>query len=176
LSWGPVRTLPGAAPEVARLTPLAINPGSPETIRVSTRASATEIRDSVSEQLQLTTLATSLLVAFLGAAAITFSTIADVSRRTPELGLRRAVGATPRDIVILILGETSMAGMVAGVVGAWLGLFGSTLAVVALGWQPVFDGLIWLVLPLIGIVVGAVAGIPPAVHAARTSPRAALVS
>jgi len=165
----------GASSFVATHLPKALKPHDPEGIQVFVAASSDSLRESVSARTRIGSIAIGALVAILGAAGIATSTSADVQRRIPELGLRRALGATPREILRLIISETALAGLVAGLAGAWIGLAMTTAVSIAISWVPVVDSRLWIGLPILGAAIGGISGVFPALRASRISPRAALV-
>ena len=169
-----VSTEDHASEVVAAQLPLLLLPDDPDAVQTFIAAHDRELRDSVSEQARLGSVATAVLVALIGAAGIAVSSSADVARRVPELGLRRALGATPRQILLLIIAETTIAGLAAGLAGAWCGLGASFLVSLSLGWDPIIDPRLWVGLPLLGALIGVVAGYWPALRASQISPRAAL--
>jgi len=104
-----------------------------------------------------------------------------VKERTKEIGVRKALGATPLSIISLVVAEglllTSLAGY-SGVVAGVLGLEAAGRAVSRLPnaplSQPEISLQVALVAVLVLIVAGVVAGIVPARHAARVHPVEAL--
>jgi putative ABC transport system permease protein len=116
----------------------------------------------------------SLLVGAVGILTIMTTTVAE---RAAEIGLLRAIGASPRQVLGLFLGEALLLSLLGGVLG--LLLVGLLLAGLHLGvpglplsLQPLF---LLLALLLAG-VVGVLAGIAPARRAARMHPVEALHS
>ena len=97
-----------------------------------------------------------------------------VRERTREIGLRRAVGARRRDILIQFLFESALLGALGGFIGVASGI-GASYAVAALG---LWDALIfWPAAGLglmVSISVGLTFGIVPALRAARLEPIEAL--
>jgi ABC-type antimicrobial peptide transport system permease subunit len=112
----------------------------------------------------------------VGAIGIANVTLVSVMERTGEIGLRRALGATRRHIALQFLLESSAIGIVGGILGASLG----TLVVVGVSayesWTPVLDPYVPFAAPLIGGLVGLLAGSYPALRAARMEPVEALRS
>jgi len=115
-------------------------------------------------------------VLIIAAASLTTAMASEVRRRTSELGLRRALGASGRQILILVISETAVVGLLAGIAGCWVGVGTVYVVALALDWIPVVNPLVWVVFPAFGAVIGALAGIVPARVAASISPRAALIT
>lgn len=103
--------------------------------------------------------------------------LVSVSERTWEIGLRRALGAQERDILLQFLAEAVLLALVGGLVGLAVGAAGSYG--ISLMVQPL-KGLVWVtadvVLIALGVssAVGIAAGIYPAWRAALLQPRSAL--
>jgi len=97
-----------------------------------------------------------------------------VNERRGEIGLRRAVGARKRDILVQFLLEAVCVATTGGILGIALGLLGLKLLSgymklpAAIMWQPIVAGLVS------AIVVGLIAGIQPAKKAANSHPIEAL--
>ena len=106
-----------------------------------------------------------------------------VRERTREIGIRKAVGAKPSSVVGMILQESVFITTVAGYLGLFLGvvlLEGINHALVALGAdlrffnRPEIDLRVALSALLVLILAGALAGLVPALKAARVKPAEAL--
>jgi ABC-type antimicrobial peptide transport system permease subunit len=133
------------------------------------------------EDRMVTTLAKPRLYAVVVATfALLASTIAGVglfgllsqlvAQRSRELGLRAALGAQPGDIVRLVLRQMSvisLVGISAGLRSAFVAV--SSLATVLYGVRP-RDPLTFAVVPMVLLVVAAVAAVVPARRAARVDP------
>jgi putative ABC transport system permease protein len=105
--------------------------------------------------------------------------------RTNEIGIMRAIGAAPRDIKKIFLGESIMIGFLGGVSGILLGIICSeilnwsfNLLASNLGGEPVrlFSYPIWFIafIILLSTIVGLVGGMWPARRAASMNPLEAL--
>ena len=112
--------------------------------------------------------------------ATTFAFV--VAQRRREIGLLRAIGATPSQIRRMLLGEALVVGVVASIAGAFLGLVGAPLlggwmvdaGMQARDWEPTTHALPIAGSILVGVIV-ALAGVWTASRrAARTSPLQAL--
>lgn len=115
----------------------------------------------------------SLLVGGIGILAVM---LISVRERTSEIGLRRALGATRRDVRLQFLFESGLLAGAGGILGVAAGVATATL-VSRLGyWQTVIS---WPTAPvgfLFSVAVGVVFGIYPAVQAASLEPIEALRS
>jgi putative ABC transport system permease protein len=109
-----------------------------------------------------------------GVGIVTIMTIA-VAERTSEIGLLVALGARPRTILGLFLGEAIALSALGGVLGLLLGIGLAQLIHFALPALPVHTPLIFVVLAeAIAIAIGLLAGVLPARRAARLDPVDAL--
>jgi putative ABC transport system permease protein len=109
----------------------------------------------------------SLLVGGIGIMNIMLAT---VSERTREIGIRRALGATKRDIIVQFLSETLMLTFIGGVLGIVLGSLIPFL-VTYFGRMPtVITGLSLVLAFGISAAVGVVFGMYPAYRAANMDP------
>jgi putative ABC transport system permease protein len=113
----------------------------------------------------------SLLVGGMGVMNIM---LASVLERTAEIGLRRALGATERDIKRQFLLETFTVSSIGGLIGIFFGFALSGAIAFFAGWTVGWS--LWAVLLSVGVcsLVGLVFGIYPAVQASRLNPIEAL--
>ena len=115
----------------------------------------------------------SLLVGGVGVSNIM---LVSVRERTKEIGLRKAVGARPRDIGVQFLLEAVLLTTLGGVIGMGLGI-GTAVLVAAL--SPVPAAITWWSLALafgVSAAVGIIFGVVPAQRAGRLDPVVALRS
>jgi putative ABC transport system permease protein len=113
----------------------------------------------------------SLLVGGIGIMNIM---LASVAERTREVGIRRALGATRRDVALQFLVESSLLTSAGGVFGAVLGIVGSALIQRLAGWPTGLSALMLLLSLLTALLVGIGFGLYPAWHAAQLEPMEAL--
>jgi putative ABC transport system permease protein len=99
-----------------------------------------------------------------------------VGERTRELGVRVAVGATPRDLVLQLLVETVLLALAGGLIGSVFGIAGSFWLAWQAGWRTVVSPASVLVAWGLAGLVGVVFGLYPALRAARLDPIEALRS
>lgn len=98
--------------------------------------------------------------------------LVSVTERTKEIGLRKALGAKRRDILMQFLLEAVMLSLIGGVIGIILGLSASIILSIFF----ISEVTPWSVVLafVFSAVVGIVFGITPAIHAAKLSPIEAL--
>ncbi len=126
------------------------------------------------------TMAAALLALVIGGLAVINTMIMAVSERVREIGLKKAIGASTGAVTREFLLESTFIGFVGGVIGFGLGL-GITSLINATA--PPAQGSLFLVTPGLAVMsvgfavaLGAIAGILPALRAARLDPVAALRS
>ena len=169
-----------------------------EDVKITLRNSH-NITDPTKDDFSVTTSAdvaatlgtiTSSLTAFLAAVAaislivggigIMNIMLVSVTERTREIGLRKAIGATNKDILTQFLLEAVMLTATGGVIGILLGGLLSYLisiiltSVLALDWQFVFPWSAAVLGIMVASLVGLVFGIYPANQASKKSPMEAL--
>ncbi|MDO5699483.1 MAG: ABC transporter permease [Dermatophilus congolensis] len=113
----------------------------------------------------------SLLVGGIGVMNIM---LVSVSERTREIGLRKALGATPHDIQMQFLTEASLLGLTGGALGLALGVVSAQLLTPLIGVEVVISWPVAAMALVVSLIVGVVAGVYPARRAARLSPIDAL--
>ena len=102
--------------------------------------------------------------------------LANVSERTREIGIRRAVGATKLYILAQFLVETVLVCLAGGAIGILLGyVMGDVITRVA-GWPTAFSAFSVVIAVATSLTVGLVFGIFPARRAANLHPVQALRS
>jgi putative ABC transport system permease protein len=162
--------------QVDNLLAATANPENPSEVSVSQPSAALVAQadaQSTFDDLFLGLGAVALLVGAVGVANIM---IISVLERRSEIGLRRALGATRGHIRVQFLGEAILLALIGGAAGVGAGAL-STALYASTKHEPV-------VIPVIAwgggigaaIVIGAVAGLWPALRAARMSPTQALWS
>jgi putative ABC transport system permease protein len=115
--------------------------------------------------------AVALLVGAVGVANIM---VISVLERRSEIGLRRALGATKGHIRIQFLSESALLALLGGAVGVGLGVLSTVVYADTKGWTVVVPVLAWAGGIGAAMVIGALAGLLPALRAARLSPTEAL--
>lgn len=177
LTWQPraiVRTHPGAGEAVANSLAKQLRPDNPTAIRVTAPISPEKLQKTVSDDVRLLSIGAAVVVLLAGVFAAANLMLLNVSQRTPELGMRRALGASAWQVLWLVLVEALSVGLFAGISGTILGLWLMLAICIANGWAPVIGLVtIWIGM-LAGVLGGALGGAIPAIVAARIQPAAAI--
>jgi putative ABC transport system permease protein len=100
--------------------------------------------------------------------------LVSISERTREIGIRKAVGATNRQILAQFLTEGLALTLGGGIIGIGISLLINQLLRIYTSWKPIIN--IWVVVLAVGvsITVGLIFSIAPALKAARKDPITAL--
>ncbi len=113
----------------------------------------------------------SLLVGGIGVMNIM---LVSVTERIREIGLRKALGATPRVILRQFLVEASLLGLAGGVLGLGLGYLGAVVLPRFISGPVTISAVAALAALVVSLVIGIGAGVYPANRAARLAPIDAL--
>lgn len=167
-------TRPGAAIQVAGEVALALAPTSHSALAVATPPDPRGLRDGIADDLTVLFYALAMICLVIGTVGIANTTLVAVIERSAEFGLRRALGATGRQIAAHVVAESASLGALGGIVGAALGLLSVIVVALLRDWGPVVDPLLLLLAPLLGLGAGVAAGLYPARRATRIEPTEAL--
>ena len=164
----------GAGDLIGAQAPVALSPSAPETLSVTAPTLPQGARDRIAGDVNSLFLLLGLVSLVVGAIGIANVTLVTVIERTSEIGLRRAMGARRRHIAAQFLGESAAIGLVGGIIGASVGVLIVVSVSASKGWTPVLDTWMPFAAPPAGALVGLLAGLYPAVRAARLAPVEAL--
>jgi putative ABC transport system permease protein len=150
------------------------NPEYPNQVSVSRPSDALVARADAKAALNGLFLglgAVSLLVGAIGVANIM---IISVLERRSEIGLRRALGAAKGHIRLQFLTEAMLLATLGGAVGVGAGALATAIYAHHKHWTTVIPALAWVGGLAAALLIGAIAGLLPAIRAARMSPTQAL--
>jgi putative ABC transport system permease protein len=142
-----------------------------DIVDASSISSAVSSSTKTLTRLMAAIAAISLVVGGIGVANVMLVTVRE---RTREIGVRRAVGATRRDIVVQFLVDAVVISLIGGVIGLALGFAGAFAGGSALKVTPVFSWTAVVLAIVVAIAVGVLAGIGPAAQASSVEPTNAL--
>jgi putative ABC transport system permease protein len=169
-----IRTAAGAAALVAHQSPIALAPNAPSTMAASAPPAATDLRSGVQADVDALFVVLGAVTLLAGGVGIANVMLLAVLERIGEIGLRRALGATRRNIAGQFVTESGLVGALGGLIGGSAGLLVTLAVAASRHWTPVFDARLAAGAPLLGLIIGVVAGAFPAWRAARIEPIAAL--
>ncbi|MFI6497650.1 ABC transporter permease [Nonomuraea typhae] len=159
---------------VRDLLPRTVNPQHPEEVEVTDPSSALQAKAASAGAFTNLLLGLGGVALLVGGVGVANTMIISVLERRHEIGLRRALGATRGQIRLQFVAESLLLSGLGGLAGVLLGA-AATWVYALTGDMP------WVVPPwaVIGgfaatLVIGTVAGLYPAVRAARVSPTLAL--
>ena len=169
-----VRAQPEDVVAVANVLPATVNPEFPDQVNVTRPTDTLEVQEAADDTLTALFLGLGAVALLVGGVGIANVMVISVLERRSEIGLRRALGATRKHITYQFLSESILLAGAGGIAGVLLG------AVVTAAWASYqgWDTLVPLVAVVGGLVaalaIGAIAGLYPALRAAKLSPTEAL--
>lgn len=130
-------------------------------------------RDTARAMNQLVAAVTPLAL-LLGGIGIVAVMLISVRERTREIGVRRALGATRRDITLQFIIESAMLASAGGAAGVIVGMGATSVAAAVGPWEMVMPWRAAAIALTSSVCLGFVVGVIPAARAARLEPIAAL--
>ena len=161
---------------VDNLLAATANPENPSAVNVSQPSSALVAQAEAKSALNGLFLGLGAVALLVGAVGVANIMIISVLERRSEIGLRRALGATRGQIRGQFLSEAILLGLLGGAVGVALGAVSTAVYAHTKGWATVIPTEAWVGGIGASLIIGAVAGLIPALRAARLSPTQALWS
>jgi putative ABC transport system permease protein len=157
------------------LAPTA-NPESPSSVDVSQPSAALVAQADAQAALNGLFLGLGAVALLVGAVGVANIMVISVLERRSEIGLRRALGATRGQIRTQFLSEAVLLGLMGGAVGVVLGAVCTAVYASVKHWAIVVPVVAWGGGLGAAMLIGAIAGLWPAIRAARLSPTEALWS
>jgi putative ABC transport system permease protein len=151
-----------------------LRPADANTFDLMTQEQILEVFNNLSSVFFLVMIALSGVALLVGGIGVMAIMMVSVTSRTREIGVRKALGATRRDIMIQFLVEASTLTGAGGLIGIALGLGMGRLATLAMNIDAVAPLSLTLIAVLVSLGIGIVFGLIPANRAARLDPIEAL--
>lgn len=171
-----IRTQLGAADKVGEQAATALHPEAHEELQVAVPSDLRNFREGIESEMEALLLGLAAVSLVIGAVSVSNTALVSVMERRTEIGLRRAVGAPRRAVAMQFVWESVFIGLVGGIVGAVVGVNVTVFVSIIRDWQIVFDPLLLAAGPVIGALVGVIAGVYPAWRASRVAPAVTLRS
>jgi putative ABC transport system permease protein len=168
------RTLDHAVDAVRAVLAATANPENPNEVKVSRPSDALAARKATDKTFTGLLLGLGGVALLVGGVGVANTMVISVLERRSEIGLRRSLGATRGQIRWQFLTESLMLAFLGGLGGVLLGGMVTTGYAFYQVWPSVVPA--WALLGGVGatVVIGAIAGLYPAMRAARLSPTEAL--
>lgn len=141
---------------------------------IRTQVDIGKVQEGTSETLTMMLFAIASVSLLVGGIGIMNILLVSVTERTREIGVRMAVGAKRRHIMMQFLIEAMTLSLVGGLLGIALGVAGAKLTTLIAGWPTIISGNVILLAFFFSLVVGLFFGLYPANKAARLNPIEAL--
>jgi putative ABC transport system permease protein len=154
----------------------ATTASSSSDFSIRTQQSMIDTTTSVDKTLTTLLIGIAALSLLVGGIGVMNIMLVSVKERTREIGLRKALGATPALIRRQFLSEASMLGLTGGLLGVACGVGGAVLLRHVIS-NPIAISIPWVLIAIaVAITIGIGFGVYPAARAARLSPIDALRS
>jgi putative ABC transport system permease protein len=161
---------------VRSVLPRTANPANPEQVRVSRPSDALAARAAANQAFTGLLLGVGAVALLVGGIGVANTMVISVLERRSEIGLRRALGAARRQIRLQFLTESVLMSILGGLSGLLLGIASTAGYAATQGW-PVTVPAVAVVGALVATtLIGGIAGLYPAMRAARLAPTEALAA
>lgn len=162
--------------DVRAVLPPTLDPELPGLISVSRPSDALAAKRAAQGTFSGLFLGLAGVALVVGGLGVANTMVVSVLERRREIGLRRALGATRRDVRRQFLTEAVLLSLLGGLAGTLAGVAGGIGYAALRGWPPVVPSEAVGGGVLAAVVIGALAGLHPAVRASRLSPTVALAT
>jgi putative ABC transport system permease protein len=171
-----VRTVnnPAATTAVHNLLASQASPANPSQVAVSQPSAALTAQADAKGALDTLFLGLGAVALLVGAIGVANIMVISVLERRSEIGLRRALGATRGQIRAQFLAEAILLSLAGGAIGVIAGAAATSAYARAKGWPVTIPPEAWAGGLAAALLIGALAGLLPAIRAARLSPTRAL--
>jgi putative ABC transport system permease protein len=151
-----------------------LRPGDPNTFDLITQDQILDVVGNFTSYFFLAMVALSSVALLVGGIGVMAIMMVSVSDRTKEIGLRKALGATRREVLWQFLVEAATLTLVGGALGIAMGLLAGMLLKAAMSLEAAVP--LWSIVLACGVsvAIGLVFGLLPANRAARMDPVEAL--
>jgi putative ABC transport system permease protein len=169
-----VRSVTSQTAAVYGVLAATADPEAPSDVQVSQPSAALTARAETQGALNSLFLGLGAVSLLVGAVGVANIMLIGVLERRSEIGLRRSLGATKANIRTQFLAEAILLALAGGAVGVTAGVVSTAVYAATKHWQIAIPVTAWAGGLGAAVVIGAIAGLLPALRAARLSPTEAL--
>ncbi|TDD93037.1 ABC transporter permease [Actinomadura rubrisoli] len=166
----------GSVARVRDLLAATASPESPNEVQVSRPSDALAAENATNEAFTGLLLGLGGVALLVGGVGVANTMVISVLERRAEIGLRRSLGATRGQIRLQFLTESQLLAALGGLGGVALGIVVTAVFAVTQGWPTVVPPWAMAGGVLATLVIGGIAGLYPAIRAARLAPTEALAA
>ncbi len=165
-----VRATEGTENDTSEALKVAVGLGGPTEVQTELKSEALELASQSDRQLQLIVVAMGLLAIIVGGIGIANVMSISVIQRSSEIGIRRALGHTRGTIAVQFIFEAIVVGVLGGLLGVAVGVAAIGVGVAMAGWVFTLQPILVPGGVILAVVISVIAGLSPAVRAARLEP------
>jgi putative ABC transport system permease protein len=169
-----VRAVFSQVSAVAGVLPETVNPVAPSNVQYTLESGILEAEVATKGALNGLLLGLGAVALLVGGVGIANVMVISVLERRSEIGLRRALGATRRHVAEQFLTEALLLSTLGGLAGTLIGVLATAVYALAQHWSVLIPPLALYGGTAAALAIGAIAGLYPAMRAARLSPTEAL--
>jgi putative ABC transport system permease protein len=169
-----VRTATGHEAAVQALLAQTADPAAPYEAAVSQPSDVLTARAAAAGAFNSLFLGLGAVALIVGAVGVANIMIISVLERRSEIGLRRALGATKSQVRTQFLAESILLAVIGGIVGVLAGAAATVVYATSKNWAVVIPLEAWAAGIGSAVLIGAIAGLMPAIRASRMPPTVAL--
>ncbi len=152
----------------------AIQPGAPDDFRVANLQEIAQVRASAARTMTYLLTGIAFVALLVGGVGIMNIMLVAVTERTREIGIRAAIGARSRDLLLQFLLEALLISVSGAAVGVVAGYAVADAAQAWLGWRTAIPPEAVVLAVTISVAIGMIFGLYPAAKAAHLDPIDAL--
>jgi putative ABC transport system permease protein len=170
------RSLDAQVEAVRAVLAATANPQNPNEVKVSRPSDALAARRATDRTFTSLLLGLGAVALLVGGIGVANTMVISVLERRAEIGLRRSLGATRGEIRTQFVTESLLLSLLGGVGGVLGGAAVTALYAMTRTWPTVVPA--WVLIGGVGatVLIGAIAGLYPAIRAARLAPTEALAA
>ncbi len=169
-----LRAVPSQVNAVAAVLPATVNPANPAVVQATFPTDILQAEIAAKGAYNSLFLGLGAVALLVGGVGIANVMVISVLERRSEIGLRRALGATRRHIAEQFLAEAVLLSALGGLAGTVIGAVATAIYAITQHWQVQIPAQALYGGTGAALAIGAIAGLYPAMRAARLSPTEAL--